>query len=210
MKLKLFIPGLLFISFLLAGATAFTQTIAVEEVKNHIGETVTILGKVADGRYLGSVAKKPTLLNINKPYPNQPLTVIIAGDNRNAFGYKPEEALLNKNVFITGKVSLYNGKPQIEVERPDQIVIASSASGNVNAANGVKTLAQGEIQVKSAIKLRSGPGTNYKAIAKLKPGSILQVLHTDNGWSYVSVRRALGNEDKNYTLVGFIKTEELK
>jgi DNA/RNA endonuclease YhcR with UshA esterase domain len=200
--------GFLFISFLFISLAVFSQTIAVEDVKNHVGETITILGKIADGRYLGSVAKKPTLLNVNKPYPNQPLTVIIYGDNRNAFGYKPEEALMNKNVFVTGKVSLYNGKPQIEVERPDQIVIASSA--NANAGTVINTIEQGELQVKSAVKLRSGPGNNYKTIAKLKAGSILQVLHNDGGWTYVSVKRAMGSDDKNYTLVGFIKSDELK
>jgi DNA/RNA endonuclease YhcR with UshA esterase domain len=204
------IRSFLVVSFLFVTFKSFTQTVAVEDVKNHVGEKVTILGKIADGRYLGSVAKKPTLLNINKAYPNQPLTVIIYGDNRNAFGYKPEEALLNKNVFVTGKVSLYNGKPQIEVERPDQIVIASSGTAGVNAVDAAKTIAQGDIQVKSAVKLRSGPGNNYKTIAKLKAGSVLQVLHSDNGWSYVSVKRALGTEDKNYTLVGFIKSGELK
>jgi len=200
--------GFLFISFLFISLAVFSQTIAVEDVKNHVGETITILGKIADGRYLGSVAKKPTLLNVNKPYPNQPLTVIIYGGNRNSFGYKPEEALMNKNVFVTGKVSLYNVKPQIEVERPDQIVIASSA--NANAPTVINTIEQGELHVKSPVKLKSGPGNNYKTIAKLKAGSILQVLHNDGGWVYVSVKRAMGSDDKNYTLVGFIKSDELK
>jgi DNA/RNA endonuclease YhcR with UshA esterase domain len=204
------VRNFLFISVLLLSLAVKAQTIAVEDVKNHVGETVTILGKIADGRYLGSVSKKPTLLNINKAYPNQPLTVIIYGDNRTAFGYKPEEALLNKNVFVTGKVSIYNGKPQIEVEKPDQIVIASSGTANAGAGTAAKIFAQGDIQVKSAVKLKSGPGNNYRTIAKLKAGSILQVLHNDNGWAYVSVKRALGTEDKNYTLVGFIKTDELK
>jgi len=194
---------------LLAALWSSAQTVPVQEVKNHVGETITVLGKVVDGRFLSSSSRKPTLLNIDKPYPNQTLTIVIYGNNRALFGYKPEEALRNKNVFVTGKVTIYNGKPQIEVEKPDQIVITTA-----NAAAGGKVLSdeaiQGEIQLKTTVKLRSGPGNSYKVITKLKPGSIIQVLHNDAVWTYVSVRKVEGKSEADYTLVGFIKTDELK
>lgn len=189
--------------------TAFSQTITVEEVKNNVGKTVTVLGKVADARYLSSSSKKPTLLNIDKAFPNQVFTVVIYGENRNAFGYKPEEVLLGKNIFVTGKVTLYSGKPQIEVAKPDQIVVATAGTKFENGKQ-TKVLGTGEVVLKSTIKLKSGPGNDYKNITKLKAGSIVKVLQTDEGWSYVSVTKNQGKEDPNNVLSGFIKTDELK
>ncbi len=189
--------------------SAFSQTIPPEEVKNKVGKTVTVLGKVVDARYLSSSAKQPTLLNIDKAFPNQIFTVVIYGENRKAFGYKPEEVLLGKNIFVTGKVTMYNGKPQVEIAKPEQIVVATAGTKFENGKE-IKALSTGEVVLKSTVKLRSGPGDDYKNISKLKPGSIIKVLHTDEGWSYVSVTKTQGKEDANYTLVGFVKSNELK
>lgn len=188
--------------------SAFSQTISAEEVKNNVGKTVTVLGKVVDGRYLSTSGKQPTLLNIDKAFPNQIFTVVIYGENRKAFGYKPEEVLLGKNIFVTGKVTMYNGKPQLEVVKPEQIVVGTAGTKFENGKE-IKALGTSEVVLKSTVKLRSGPGIDYKNVLKLKPGSIIKVLHTDEGWSYVSVLKNQGKEDPNTSLVGFIANNEL-
>jgi DNA/RNA endonuclease YhcR with UshA esterase domain len=200
--------ALLFTLCLLFNST-FSQTVSAEASKNYVGKTVTVAGKVVDGRYLASTGRQPTLLNIDKPFPNQIFSIVIYGDDRKSFGYKPEEALLNKNVLVTGKVELYKGKPQITVTSPDQITIAP-AGVDVSKVNDLKAAGSGDVKLKSAVKLRSGPGNDYKLIAKLKAGSVVHVLHADNGWAYVSVTRSAGKTEKDYTLNGFIKNEDLK
>jgi hypothetical protein len=188
--------------------SAFTQTITAIEAKKYIGKTVTVLGKVVDARYLGGSGRQPTLLNIDKAFPNQEFTVVIYGDGRKTFGYKPEEALLNKNISVSGKITMYNGKAQMEVASPDQIVIATAASNLANIKDN-KLLANGEIIMKSVAKLRSGPGLDYKSIAKLKPGSTVKILNVDGNWSYVLIKRISKNGDADNTLVGFINNKDL-
>ncbi len=202
------VKTLLSITFSFFFLSAFSQTITSEQVKDNVGKTVTVLGKVADGRYLASSAKQPTLLNIDKAFPDQVFTVVIYGENRKAFGYKPEEVLMGKNIYVTGKVTMYNGKPQVEVAKPEQIVVATAGTKPENGKE-TKALGTGEVVLKSTVKLKSGPGDDYKNISKLKPGSIIKVLHTDEGWSYVTVTKNQGKEDSNNSLVGFIKNDEL-
>jgi uncharacterized protein YgiM (DUF1202 family) len=64
--------------------------------------------------------------------------------------------------------------------------------------------------LKSAVKLKSGPGVDYKDILKLKSGSVVKVIYTEEGWSYVSVTKNQGKADLNQPMTGFIKSVELR
>jgi DNA/RNA endonuclease YhcR with UshA esterase domain len=97
-------------------------TIKLEDVGLHIGDSVTVCGKVAGMRYFENSKDKPTFLNIGAAFPNQSLTVVIWELVRAKFAGKPED-LLNKTVCITGRIILYKEKPEIVIERPEDIVI---------------------------------------------------------------------------------------
>ena len=200
------IRAALFFTFCLLLTSSFSQPISAEASKNYAGKTITVVGKVVDGRYLANSNRQPTLLNVDKAFPNQPFSIVIYGEKRQSFGYKPVEMLLNKNVLVTGLIEMYNGKPQIVVNSPDQIVIAS-ANTDLSNAKALQTAKSGDVKLRSATKLRSGPGLENKVLAKLPSGSIVHVLHSEIGWTYVSVTKGLGND---YTLNGFIKSEDLK
>lgn len=103
---------------------AAADTIRAAEAKNHIGQTATVCGKVADARFLESSTRQPTFLNFDKPYPNHPFVAIIFGANRARFG-KPEQDYLHKDVCVTGEIIEYNGKPEIELKDPKQIRMES-------------------------------------------------------------------------------------
>lgn len=203
------LKSLLSVTFSFFFLSAISQTIPAEEVKNNVGKTVTVSGKVVDGAYLNSAYNKPTLLNIDKAFPNEIFTVVIYGENRRLFEYNPEEVLKGKIIVVTGKVTMYNGKPQIEVVKPNQIAFATAAI-KPQIGKETKALSTGEVVLKSTVKLKSGPGVDYKNVSKLKPGSVIKVLHTDEGWSYVTVTKNQGKEDPGYSLVGFIKSDELR
>jgi len=103
--------------------TAFSQsTIQLEDVNKHIGDSVTVCGKVYTARYMDAAKNKPTFLNIGAAYPNQVLTVVIWDAVRQQFDGKPELIFANKEICIIGQIELYKDKPQIVVNKPDKIV----------------------------------------------------------------------------------------
>ena len=107
-----------------AGA-AFTklsaQNITAQNAAKHIGEKITICGKIFGGRYFENNEK--TLLNMGGAYPNHTLTVVIEGADRKKFSTKPEDFYLNKEVCITGEIKDFKGKPEVQVTEVKQIVL---------------------------------------------------------------------------------------
>ena|ERR1700744_2630048 len=117
---KLLVIAALFIT---VAASAQTK-ITAKEASKHINETVTVTGKVFNGKLIAS--NNMTLLDLNGYNPNQDLTVMIEGTNRSKFSGKPEEDFKGKEVTITGKIIDYKGKPEIVVTEPDQIKVVKS------------------------------------------------------------------------------------
>jgi len=93
----------------------------LDDLKKAVGDTVTVSSRIFSGKYL--MASSLTLLNVGADYPNQKLTLIIKGANRNKFNGKPEVIFKGKDVTIRGVVTDYNGKPQIIITDPNQIEI---------------------------------------------------------------------------------------
>ena len=113
---------LLLFTFSVACSINAQTSIKPEEISKHIGDSVTICGKVDDMRYFESSKNSPTFLNINGKYPNQVLTVVVYGEVRKQFTGQFEE-LKDKQVCITGRIILYKERPEIIIGEPGQIVI---------------------------------------------------------------------------------------
>lgn len=107
---------------IITGKINAQQKITPGEVSKHIGESVTVCGKIYGGKFLDAVKNQPTFLNMGAVYPNQLLTIVIWGNTRKLFAYKPEEKLKNKMVCISGKIELFKNKPQIVVYAVEQVV----------------------------------------------------------------------------------------
>ena len=110
---------------LLVGATdhlarADSPNISPAAAINYIGQMATVCGVVASANYAQQVKRRPTFLNLDKPYPNQIFTALIWGSSRDAFSYAPE-SLMGRKICVTGQVELYKGKPEIIVSGPEQI-----------------------------------------------------------------------------------------
>jgi DNA/RNA endonuclease YhcR with UshA esterase domain len=110
------------------------QQVTLDEVKNHVGtgSPVTVCGKIYGGKYLESAVNTPTLLDMGANYPNQLLTLVIFGENLNAFPKSPEAYFLNKDVCVTGQVIDYNGKPEIVLRSPEQIQLNTGSAANTS------------------------------------------------------------------------------
>jgi hypothetical protein len=103
------------------------KRLAAAEAKHHIGENATVCGKVASARYAATTRGKPTFFNLDKPYPNQVLTVLTWGENREKFG-APEEIYRDKQICVTGKIVECRNAPEIVVSDPFVSMRSSGSS----------------------------------------------------------------------------------
>jgi len=86
-----------------------------------IGQQGAIKGRVAGGYFASSSNGRPTFLNLGFDYPDQRrFTVVIWEEDRARFG-APERRFRGRTVCVTGRISEYNGVPQIVVRSPSQI-----------------------------------------------------------------------------------------
>jgi hypothetical protein len=108
---------------ILSAATVLTAAdpITSSQAKDHIGETVTVCGPVADTRHLDS-GSGHTFLNFDKHYPDHTFTAFIDGQDHAKFG-TPEKDYLDKEICVTGKIQQYNGKPEIVLTSPEQVKV---------------------------------------------------------------------------------------
>ena len=98
----------------------FAANFTTYEAKNHIGKEASICGTVVSGYYAKSSRGQPTFLNMDKPYPNQPFTIVIWGEDRMKFG-DPIRKYRGHRVCVEGVIDSYRGIPQIVARDPSQI-----------------------------------------------------------------------------------------
>src|SRR5215217_4630199 len=99
----------LFIASIFAALSGFSQIeIKIKEVKDHIGDSVSICAKVRGVKYLPDAKGQPTLLDYGGRYPDAPLTLVIWGNVKNQF---PDlEFYEGAYICLTGKITTYNEK----------------------------------------------------------------------------------------------------
>ncbi|MEJ7611050.1 MAG: hypothetical protein WKF88_07715 [Ferruginibacter sp.] len=108
---------------LLLSVAAIAQTYTPEEAAKHIGDSISVCGKIFGGRFFETSKSSPTLLNMGAAFPASTFTVMIPGDVRLKLGYIPEQELKDKIICVRGKVILYKERPEIIVYNPAQIQI---------------------------------------------------------------------------------------
>jgi DNA/RNA endonuclease YhcR with UshA esterase domain len=118
--------GILFASVALSYPTARAAELSAAEASRHIGETQTVCGVVASATYAARSRGQPTFLNLDLPYPNQIFTAVIWGSNRQKFANPPEIQYRGREICVSGVISAYRGKAQIEVHDPSQVRLASA------------------------------------------------------------------------------------
>ena len=108
---------------LLLALTLLVQppTITTAAAKDYIGKEARVCGAVKSARYASNSNRKPTFLNLDKPFPNPIFTAVIFEEHRSKFAQPPEQAFKDKDICVTGKIQEYNGSPEIVVTEPKQI-----------------------------------------------------------------------------------------
>lgn len=114
---------LLLIAIGFSGSAFAQNKIGAHQAADFIGDTVRICEKVVSGTFNQTVEGKPTYLTLGTT-PEAQIIVLIKGESRKWFDYKPEKDLLNRQVCVTGKLEMVDGKRQIVINRQDDISIS--------------------------------------------------------------------------------------
>jgi hypothetical protein len=103
-------------------------TVSTKDASRHMGEKINVCGKVSGSKSANENAAKSTIIKLSSQGA-APLHVVIRQDDRKNFSYKPEEYLYNKNVCVSGTVTDNNGKTEVIVRKPEEIIIEESGAG---------------------------------------------------------------------------------
>lgn len=120
------IPAALLVATLAAAwPAAQSSHITAAEAKAHAGEVQNVCGHVVGATYALRSRGQPTFVNLDKPYPNQIFTIVIWGSDRPKFG-TPEIDYRDKNICVTGKITIYRGVAEIVANDPKQVSVATN------------------------------------------------------------------------------------
>jgi hypothetical protein len=86
--------------------------VKLEDVKDAIGKTVSVQGKVYSSKDIGSMV----LVNLGAAYPNQLLTIALKGDAKDIAAQ-----IADKTITVEGEVIDYKGKPEMIITDPLKI-----------------------------------------------------------------------------------------
>ncbi|HTF36069.1 MAG TPA: DNA-binding protein [Myxococcota bacterium] len=111
----------------LATASFAADSVSPADASKHVGQHTRVCGKVVSAKYAQSSRHSPTFLNLDEPYPNQVFTAVIWGDARPRFKTAPE-LLKGHAICVSGTITVYKGRAEMEVSVPAQIEEVQPAS----------------------------------------------------------------------------------
>ncbi|MCB8999038.1 MAG: hypothetical protein H6540_03075 [Bacteroidales bacterium] len=95
------------------------RTISAYDADRFIGDVARIYGRVDEVWY--ERQSDNYYLYFGAPYPYQDFTVILSGNDARRFSYRPERYFTNRNLVVTGLVSMWDGKPEMLIKRKSQV-----------------------------------------------------------------------------------------
>jgi hypothetical protein len=91
------------------------------EAASMVGERAVVCGRVVATNFAREVRGRPTYLNLERPFPDQPFDVVIWGRYRERFLVPPETHFRNRTICVSGVVTSHRSTPRIEATSPAQI-----------------------------------------------------------------------------------------
>jgi len=105
------------------------QVVSWENARSYAGQQVIVEGPVVDTHFARTSKGQPTFLNLGRTYPDpERFSVIIWSESRARFPQPPEEAYRGKVVRVSGVVRLYEGRPEMMVDGPEDIEVVEQVS----------------------------------------------------------------------------------
>lgn len=108
---------------LFANAYDFIEIPHTSAIQN-VGKLRTVCGKVQSTYINSNSASQRIYLNMGREYPNHTFTGLIwYSSNKDNFDGRPDKKYKKKNICISGVISSFNEKPQIQIDFENQIEI---------------------------------------------------------------------------------------
>ncbi len=105
-----------------SGASKAAATVVPwNEANQYMGKLITIEGTVVSARNTGSVC----FLNFDKNWQGKFYIAIVEPSAMTAWPKPPQEHFLNQKIRVTGKVSLYQDRPQMRITQAESITIVA-------------------------------------------------------------------------------------
>lgn len=149
---------LLFILIVTNATIAAAQKKVFDDPLNHVGDTVTISGKVYGGAFLKNVKTQPTFLNVGDTNPTHRLMIRIEPEDRSKFAAPPESYFINKQVSVSGVVQNYKGTALISVADPASIQTEAPAPA-MNAGINANPVFNNNVAKTAPVASRKVPDT---------------------------------------------------
>ena len=90
----------------------------------NIGKLRTVCGKVQSTYINSNTASQRIYLNMGREYPNHTFTGLIwYSSNKDNFVGRPDKKYKKKDICISGVITSFNEKPQIQIDFENQIEI---------------------------------------------------------------------------------------
>jgi len=123
--MKAFFSILFVLALTLKAAAADTSAtaplkIGTADAASHYDQEMIVTGKVAQV----TIRPNVTFLNLDKPFPNSPFTVVIFHGHSSFYG--DANALKGKSIEIKGKIKNYQDKPEIALDNTNQLTVFDS------------------------------------------------------------------------------------
>jgi hypothetical protein len=94
------------------------------QARRHAGQRRTVRGPVKSTKFAKSSTGHPTFLNIGRKYPSKKrFTVVIWGEYRHNFSFRPERHYRGHTLDVRGRIRMYKGSAEIMVRGPSAIHI---------------------------------------------------------------------------------------
>ncbi len=97
------------------------HTISAYDADRYVGEIARIFGKVSDVWYERNTDEY--FLFFGAPYPYHDFSVIISGKNARRYSHRPDRYFINRNIAVTGLVSIWDNRPEVLVRKRSQIEV---------------------------------------------------------------------------------------
>ncbi len=97
------------------------HSISSYDAAGYIGEIARVYGMVYDTWY--SPETDEYFLYFGGPYPYQDFSVVLEGRDARRFSRRPDRYFANRYISVTGLVSLWENKPEIDVKQRSQVQV---------------------------------------------------------------------------------------
>jgi hypothetical protein len=97
------------------------ETISAYDADHFIGEVARVYGRISDVWYEGQTDEY--YFYFGEIYPYQDFSIIVPGRTARRFSYHPERYFMNRNVAVTGLISGWEDRPEMQIRKRSQIEV---------------------------------------------------------------------------------------